>query len=84
MSSEASNISYDNMSFRALGWLQYHGPLTAENILQYFYLSPFYETDSVNEELRVQGAIRTDYLETKVVEFLVGQLKSGHFKTKFE
>ena len=61
----------NNISFSSVGWIQAFGPLSAHNILEYFYLSPFYETDSNNEELRVQGATRLDYLDDKTgVQFV--------------
>jgi mediator of RNA polymerase II transcription subunit 6 len=36
-------------------WLQWHGPLTKENVLDYFAESPFYDRDCNNEVCKKQN-----------------------------
>ena len=37
------------------------GKLTRDNILNYFYWTPFYEQESTNEKMRNQGGTLQDY-----------------------
>ena len=50
------NKSKANLSFLDPVFLTNYGPLSSLNILEYFYLSPFYDSLSCNQELRMQGA----------------------------
>lgn len=50
------NKSKVNLSFLDPVFLSNYGPLSSLNILEYFYLSPFYDSASCNEQLRIQGA----------------------------
>ena len=42
--------------FRDAFWLQARGQLTPENVLEYFYVSPFYDPRSLNQSVRA-GAL---------------------------
>lgn len=38
------------------------GQLTRENVLEYFYWTPFYEADSINEMIRAQRGSMSDFV----------------------
>jgi mediator of RNA polymerase II transcription subunit 6 len=60
-----------NISFMDTQWLQHVRVLTRDNVLDYFALSPFYDSKSNNQAIRAQG-VSMDHLKDKVgLEFVV-------------
>ena len=53
MATDGKDVS--TLSFCVPVWIQNFG-LNATNILEYFYFSPFYDPESNNQVLRIQGA----------------------------
>jgi hypothetical protein len=53
------------------GWIQFFGGLTRENILEYFYCSPFFDKRSCNQVLQAQRA-GLDNLNTMIgIQYLI-------------
>lgn len=65
-----SITSKRDLSFMDPAWLQTFG-LSRENVLDYFYLSPFYDTNSNNQIIRAQRVEPSHLLNMKGLEFIV-------------
>jgi hypothetical protein len=71
-----------NLSFMDAAWLQTYG-LSRQNVLDYFYISPFYDLNSNNQLLRAQ-LVDTSHLTSMVgLEFILDTNMLAHEPTLF-
>ena len=71
-----------NLSFMDASWLQTYG-LSRENVLDYFYISPFYDLNSNNQLLRAQRVDTSHLLSMIGLEFVLDTNLLAHEPTLY-
>ena len=57
--------------FIDIHWIEFYGGLSRNNILEYFYSSPFFDSTSDNQVLRIQGVSPDNLIDMIGMQYII-------------